>query len=390
MKGGVPVAGVGSATSEDGEKSRHATWLELFFDLVFVVAIAELTHGFVAHPDAQHAVLFVLLFVPTYLVWLNVSYYADLFDTDDLRSRAVLFLAMLGGVVLATGIEPAIEGDATVFVLAYLGLRLFLLGLYLRVAVTLPSIRGFAGRFAGGYAIGAVLWAVSLAVPEPTRFWIWIVAVVVEGLTPAVAYTTAAAPNQESHMPERFGLFTIVALGETIVAVVAGLTDTVWTATTVAVALLSFGLAVTLWWLYFDRLDESVTTRSVRGDRRALLGGLGYSYGHYAITFGVAATGVGATLVLESTGADAMGAGPVVLLAGVGTYLVGTGLAFGVVDVLTRWAVATRLAVTAVFVIVLLLAPWIPAAATLAFVTATLVATVLVERRLIGALPASA
>lgn len=356
--GGVPVSGIGAIKQGDGSP-RHATWLELFFDLVFVVAIAELTHGFVGHPDADHALRFVLLFVPTYLVWLNVSYYADLFDTDDLRSRGVLVVAMLGALVLATGLEPALEGRVTVFVGAYLALRCLLLALYLRVAFTEPEIRGFAGRFAAGYALGAFLWGVSLGVTTPTQYVVWAVAVCIEAATPAVAYTTAVSPSQESHMPERFGLFTIVVLGETIVAVAAGLTETVWTLQTITVALLAFGLAVVLWWLYFDSVDESVITRSVRAGRRAVFRGLGYSYGHYVITFGVAMTGVGSALVFEELGTAEPNAsvGYVILVGGVACYLFGTGLAFGVTGLIPRGAIAARCGVAVALMGWVLVAP---------------------------------
>lgn len=96
------------------------------------------------------------MFVPVLLVWLDASYFADLFDTDDLWSRATLVLVVLGSLVLATGVHSALPGDPTVFVLSYLGLRLFLAGVYGVVALRRPAYRSFASRFAGAYLLALV------------------------------------------------------------------------------------------------------------------------------------------------------------------------------------------------------------------------------------------
>ena len=232
---------------------RHASWLELFFDLVFVVVVAAPAGQL--HED--HSVLglavFAGLFVPTWWCWRSFAWYATGFDSDDPWSRIGLLAGMLGVAVLSIGVAGAAgDGESRTFVLAYVGLLIILGGLHGRVWLLFPDARSLAQRYVLGYAVGAVLWSASLALQEGARPWLWAVAMVVLIATPVAVLRQPRRAYHAAHIAERYGLFTIVVLGESVVVTVAGL-DAGASTDVVAVALLGFGIAVTIWWMYFGR-----------------------------------------------------------------------------------------------------------------------------------------
>ena len=154
-------------------------------------------------------------------------------------------------------------------------------------------------------------------------------------------------PVQVSHLPERLGLFTIIVLGESVVVTGVGVADTEWAVRSVVVAVLGFAAVGCLWWLYFDRVDESAVERAYTGGMRELLVGFAWAYGHLFIYAGLAATAVGIELAIEdATHASLAGGVRAVLCGGVALYL----LALTIVQPLSppplpRSALATRLVV---------------------------------------------
>ena len=132
--------------------------------------------------------------------------------------------------------------------------------------------------------------------PEPARYWMWALGLLVEMATPVFAQILVLeeAPVQRSHLPERFGLFTIIVLGESIVVTGLGVAGTQWAVGSVVVAALGFAAVASLWWLYFDHvLDESAVEHAYTNGVRELFVGFSWAYGHLAIYIGLAATAVG-------------------------------------------------------------------------------------------------
>ena len=145
---------------------RHATWTELFFDLVFVVAVAQLASGTARRPSAAGALAFAGLFVPVWWTWTTHAYVADLFDTDDGPFRAVLLGAMLLVAALAATIPAAFDGRTAGFVLAYAALRADLLAVYAWAWRSDSALRGLVGPHLVDFSLGELVWLVSLALPE--------------------------------------------------------------------------------------------------------------------------------------------------------------------------------------------------------------------------------
>ncbi|MBM0229640.1 low temperature requirement protein A [Micromonospora sp. ATA51] len=205
--------------------ARRASWLELFFDLVFVVAVFRLGQLLLDDPSARGVLVFAGLMSTIWWLWFSFSYFADLFDDDRPPSRIVQLAAMLGVLALSASLPHWSAGDADRFAVAY-GLLLAMLtatyGIVGRIDV---EAREFCWWNAAGFLIGAVLWFCSLLVSVPARYFVWGVALVVNAaIAGPLAYAVVRrAPTQKSHMPERFGLFTIVVLGDAVLAVANGI-----------------------------------------------------------------------------------------------------------------------------------------------------------------------
>ena len=287
-------------TNEQRAEERSSTWLELFFDLCFVVAVAALARGLHDEPNLGGMLRFLGLFVPVWWSWMIFTWYATAFDNDDVPYRVTLFVAMLSILGLAASVGGiSVEQAATLsFVLAYALMRLLGAGLFLRARRQVPiSLRRVVDFYVAGNVIGAVIWLSSLLVPPPFRYAVWAIGLSVELLGPILAVRTLDNPRisfHPRHIPERYGLFTLIVLGESVLAVAAGTAGTDWAPAGVLTAAAGFVAAACIWWLYFDHVGSSGIEL---GPRPAFYWG----YGHFAIYAGIAAFGVGVQLAIEAT-----------------------------------------------------------------------------------------
>jgi low temperature requirement protein LtrA len=278
--------------SAEGETHRHVTWLELFFDLVFVAAVAQLAALLVADSSFEGFLWFAGLFVPLAWAWMGYTYYANRFDTDDFPYRLTVSAAMLAVAAMAVAIGETTAAGTVRFALAYIALRVLLLVLYLRARRHVPSARAAIDAYLAGFGLGALLWIVSIAVPPPYRYALWAAGLAVEFATPLVAWRViGGTPVDREHVEERFGLFTIIVLGEAVIAVVVGTDTTGWAAESVAVAAFGFIGAVALWWIYFDFHAGA----RVRPGRWAFVS----VYGHVPLWIALTAFGAGTKLAVK-------------------------------------------------------------------------------------------
>lgn len=292
---------------EPSEGERHATWFELFFDLVFVVAVAELAHGLAEDASVAGFARFGLLFLPVWWTWILYTFYADRFDTDDVLYRLLGMVGMFAIVTMGVGLDHAGNGEGVrqdlPFVLAYLAARWVSCLLYLRAAFHLEIGRRLVRIHATGSVLASVIWLGSLALPDPARYWLWFVALLVEMVVPAVArQTLAAVPASLDHIPERFGLFTIIVLGESVISVAAGLEDGGVGGRPFVIAVAFFLLACALWWFYFDFADAEPLRHSFAVRQI-------YIYGHFLTVVSLTAIGAGALRAIEHAGDGSLDAG---------------------------------------------------------------------------------
>ena len=331
---------------KDREDTRHATWLELFFDLVFVFAIAELAH--LLHDDFSWIGIagFAALFVPVWWLWIDFSYYADQFDVDRGPYRLVMLGVMFGLVVMALTIHDARHGGSAQFAASYSALRLVIIFLYGQAWRCVPQSRELTARYGISFAIACLLWLASIAVPEPARFWLWATALLIEISNGPITYLTIRqVPTQKSHMDERFGLFVIIVLGEAIIAVATGVSQTDWQWHSILTGMGGFLTAVSLWWMYFERASESVINWALRGGRLALLRSYIYGYSHLFVFMGIVATGIGIQVAMETASGQTLSAeARTVLCGGIAIFLMGvTALQWASPSCLPKGVIGARL-----------------------------------------------
>jgi low temperature requirement protein LtrA len=231
------------------------------------------------------------------------TWFSTAWDNDDLVHRLAMLAAMLLGIVLAAGIPRLLEGHDRLFVGTYAAMQLLLVLMFARVLPHAGEARDFARNYLVADLIGGALWLASLLVGQPARYWVWVVAMVVLLAGPVVAVRAyAGQPFDSKHIPERYGLFTIIVLGEGVIAVAAALSEVTLNTRAVVTAVLGFALAAAVWWTYFETMTAAALSRERLG--AAFLWG----YGQFFAFSGIAAAAVGVELAIvdaaEARGLD--------------------------------------------------------------------------------------
>jgi len=284
---------------EDSEEERRATWLELFYDLVFVVAVSQLAHNLTEDISLSGLFGFVALFIPVWWSWIGTTFYANRFDSDDVVRRLLVGLHMLTAAAMAINIHHGLGESSAGFALSYALGRAVLIVEYVRAGIHIPSARPLTTRYAIGFAIAAFFWLISALLPIPWRFALWTLGIIIDFATPLTArkFQLGLLPHA-SHLPERFGLFTMIVLGEAIIAVVNGVSEQKWDVLTVISAVFGLIIAFSLWWVYFDNLG-GIPIKTARTNGRVGLVNL-WLYTHLPLVIGIAASGVGVEQILLS------------------------------------------------------------------------------------------
>ncbi|MEU3689501.1 low temperature requirement protein A [Streptomyces narbonensis] len=290
------------------ESHRAATPLELFFDLCFVVAVAqagaELVHAVAENHTGEGILNYAMVFFAIWWAWMNFTWFASAYDNDDVLYRVVTLVQIAGVLVLAAGVSRAFqEHDFLVVYIGYAVMRLALAFQWLRAAhhATDRAERTMCRRYAGGVVAVQIGWLALVLAPEPARGWIFLVMVLAELAVPVYAEKDAPSTWHPHHIAERYGLFTIIVLGETVaaatVAVKSGVAENDALGELLPIAVGGLLLVFAAWWIYFvvpahDRLTSS---------RQGFLWG----YGHYVIFASAAAVGAGLEIAVEQAVGEA-------------------------------------------------------------------------------------
>jgi low temperature requirement protein LtrA len=276
------------------EEHRSATVLELFFDLCFVVAVAQAAsalHDQIAENHVGDGVVgYAMVFFAIWWAWMNFTWFASAYDTDDVAYRLTTLVQIAGALILAAGVPDAMDGsDFAVITFGYVVMRLAMVTQWLRAAAADPPHRHSSLRFAAGIALVQLGWVLRLLLPEGLGMASFLVLAAAELVVPILAERAAPTTWHPQHIAERYGLFTLIVLGECVLASTlaiqsalaedAALADL---ATTAAGGLLTvFGM----WWLYFAKEASELLT--------SLRAGIVWGYGHYLIFASAAAVGAG-------------------------------------------------------------------------------------------------
>lgn len=323
------------------QADRVATPLELLFDLTFVIAFgvaaAQLAHATVAHHVVAGLAGFGFAAIAVCWAWINFSWFASAYDTDDWVYRLMTMVQMVGVLILALGIPPAVssivEGrhvDNRVLVGGYVVMRVAMVGQWLRAARQDPGRRRACLTYAVAITVAQIGW-IGVMVADTrvaVTLGLFVVMFTIELMGPVIAERRmGGTPWHAHHIAERYGLLAIIALGEGVVGAVASLSAVVtehgWTLNTVLVAAAGTGLTFGMWWLYF--VVPFGDLLHARRDRSFWFG-----YAHIAVFAAIVATGAGlhvAGYAIE--GESQLGAAATVLAVAVpvGIYI---GTLFGV------------------------------------------------------------
>jgi low temperature requirement protein LtrA len=307
------------------ESNRSATRLELFFDLAFVLFVARCADVLAKDVTGHGALVFVAALTVGWWVWASMTLYANRFDTDDAVFRLLTMTAMAGVVAMAAAVDHLDGPAASGFVIGYVVIRVALIAGYLRAWWHVPDARSTVRLYLIGHTLGAAAWLVSLAVPAPGRYWLWGAGVLLDMVWPtAAARLKDAVPLHLEHLPERFALFVILVLGESVAAVVTGLHDGGWEPSVIVTAALGFVAAAALWWIYFDLSGGAAKRRLAVEDGEVTKHGVHdfYVYVHLPLAISLAAVAVGLEHVVLHGADPHVDAGPRwVLGVAIGGYL---------------------------------------------------------------------
>ncbi|WNC67036.1 low temperature requirement protein A [Thalassotalea nanhaiensis] len=237
--------------------NRHATWLELFFDLVFVAVIGVITHDLAhthhGHISFEQLVRFPLVFIPVWWIWMTHTLFANRFDSDS-REQRLVSLAIMGVlVVLSTLAETSLTEDFTSFVALYSLVRMILMLGYLHVHTQRGEEIVFAKDMALSIGIGAFISASSIFFDGITQYIVFYLGILIDVIWQIVLRNkTSKLPVDRVHLIERLGLLAIIILGESMIAMVGSLSDVSWQLNSVIGAVAGFALIGAIWWVYFD------------------------------------------------------------------------------------------------------------------------------------------
>lgn len=251
---------------EDRDPDRSVTFLELFFDLVFVAIIAQLAHALANDPSWESVGWFVFLFYAVWSSWINGTLYHDLHGVDDLSTRVFTFAQMLAVAVMAVHAGHVPGEGAVGFALGYAANTMLLVILWSRTGLHDPSHRPASVPYSIGYLASAVLFATSVLVDPPLTYWIWAVGLLAEIVGYVVAMSRWTPPESQGGdakiatspaLIERMGLFVIIVLGEVVVGSVNGMAEILpLDVDEILIGLMGVLVAVGLWWLYFDLVSH--------------------------------------------------------------------------------------------------------------------------------------
>jgi low temperature requirement protein LtrA len=308
-----------------------ASFAELFFDLVFVLAVTQLSSALVDDLTVAGAAQTLFLLLAAWWAWIYTTWMTNWFDPETRAVRAILLVGMLASLCGAIAIPDAFDDRAGLFVAGYVGLQVVRNGFMVLATQRSDPLHAPLVRIFVWSAWVSVIWLAGALVEGEARIAVWIVALVLDYAGPLAGHwgprlgrsVPADWELVPSHFSERLQLFVILALGETIVAAGVSASELEMDATRIAAVVVSFGVSVAFWWLYFDHHAKGVAQElQARDAERGRLGEV-LSYLHVPIVAGIIVSAVAAELVIAHPGQRLhldeilpLAAGPVLFLVG--------------------------------------------------------------------------
>lgn len=237
----------------DDSIERHTTWLEIFFDLVFAMIIVQLSDRLTSNFTIAGIFQCSALLIPVLWAWVSYTVFAARFDNNDGIHWAVTFIIMFAGAIMAIQIPTALEDGGNIFAIGFIISQISLLFLYLRPYNDKATPKNMLHLYMGGFGLGVSCWIVSLFFDPPVNFKFWILGMTIYLTTPWVGKRKilSKAPLDTMYIPERFGSFIVIIIGQIIAAVIYGLEKASWHPSSVLTGVMAFALAILAWGQYY-------------------------------------------------------------------------------------------------------------------------------------------
>jgi len=338
------VTGAGSAHAptllrkRGGHDSSRVSMVELFFDLVFVLAVTQLSHTLLAHLDTVGAAQIALLLVAVWWVWIYTSWVTNWLEPERIPVRTCLLALMLAGLLLSSSIPQAFADHGFAFACAYVSMQVGRTLFFLWAVRNAPvQMRRNFQRILIWLSLSGVFWiAGGLAngsAENNERFTLWSVALLLEFVSPLFYFrvpglgrsSTADWDIDPHHLAERCALFVIIALGESLLVTGATFSELAWDRTTIAAFASAFFGSVAMWWIYFDTSAQRASDRFARAADPGRVARNAYTYLHLPIVAGIIVCAVADELVLMHPD-HADNAGIAAIIGGPAIYLLGNAL----------------------------------------------------------------
>ncbi|HKY89925.1 MAG TPA: low temperature requirement protein A [Nevskiaceae bacterium] len=323
----------------EGHDSSRVSYAELFFDLVFVLAVTQLSHTLLHHFTPEGALHTLVLMLAVWWVWIYTSWVTNWLDPEQLPVRLALLTLMLLGLVLSASIPQAFEARGLSFALAFVGMQvgrsLFFLWAVRGHEKLVPNFQ----RMLVWLTASGVFWIAGAFVEHHERLALWVVALAIEYVGPSAYFwvpvlgrsTTGDWDIAGGHLAERCALFVIIALGESILVIGATFAKMDWTPVAAASFAVSFVGSLAMWWLYFDAVADRGSRAIDRSRDPGRLARLAYTYIHLLPVAGIIVTAVADEFVLEHPTGHVEPGVAAVILGGPAAYVFGL--------FLFRWAI---------------------------------------------------
>ncbi|WNG80916.1 low temperature requirement protein A [Mycobacterium sp. ITM-2016-00316] len=328
----VMMARRGTESLRDRGERAEVSVVELFFDLVYVFAVIQLSHALLHDLSALNALHTVVLWFAVWLGWQYTCWVTNWFDPDTPAIRSMLFALMGVVLVMAAAIPHAFDHRAVIFAGAFVSLQV---GRTAFVLLTVGRDHELSPNFTRMLAwllVSAALWVGGAFTEDWVRLSLWGAAVLVEYLAPMIGFafpllgrsSTREWTIDGGHLAERCRLFVIVAFGETILSTGAQLSDQPqWSAPIVIAAAVAFGGVVAAWWIYFGTSSADGSALITRSDDPGRIGAK-FHYTHVVLVGGIIVCAVANALVLADPAAEMTVQATVVLVGGPAIYLLGS------------------------------------------------------------------
>jgi low temperature requirement protein LtrA len=286
---------------------NRVTTVELFFDLVFVFAITQISHFLLAHFTPLGALQSAILMLAVWWVWVFTAWITNWLDPEQTAVRLMLFALMVVGLLLSTSIPKAFESRGLAFALAYSAMQMGRSAFFLlAVPKSETGHRHNFIRILAWLSVSALFWIAGGLAEGEIRIGLWLVALLIEYSGPAMRFripilgasSTTDWIVEGGHMAERCAGFIIIALGESVVVTGATFADAAWTATSMAAVLVAIVGSIAMWWIYFHIGAEAGSEYISKADDTGGFARLAYTYLHLPIVAGIVVSAVGDELLL--------------------------------------------------------------------------------------------